>query len=292
MRKVLITGSSGHLGAKALDRLRLHCEVHAIVRAKPIYPQINVVFHEVDLSSDWSTSVLPKQMDAVIHLAQPRDYRNFPRGAPAIFGVNTAAVALLLDYAGQAGVKHFVLASTGGLYQSSGLVINDATPLNPPLGPLGYYFRTKLSAEMLAIAYNGLFHVSILRPFFIYGPGQASDKLIPRLIESVRNGIPISLAGVNGLTINPIHVNDAADLLLKLLESNESHTVNAAGPDAVSLRHIAEEAGRLLNIPPVFKRVDGNGELLVAEHARVAAMLGRSMTGLADGFPPLVRAYR
>lgn len=289
MQKVLITGSSGHLGARALDMLRARCEVHAIVRARPSAACADVCYHEIDLSSDWSPRSLPDRMDAVIHLAQSRNYRDFPAQALDTFQVNTGSTALLLDYARQAGVDRFIVASTGGLHQPGPRVIDETTPVNPPQGALSHYFRTKLSAELLAESYSTLFDVTVLRPFFIYGPGQSEDKLIARLVASVRDRRPIQLLGEGGLKINPVHVDDAAELLLALLQTNGSRTLNVAGPDVVSIRQIAEEAGRILEIAPVFERTGSVSEMLVADHRGVSTLLGREMKRFSDGMSSLIR---
>ena len=58
-------------------------------------------------------------------------------------------------------------------------------------------------------AYQGEFVVVILRFFFVYGPGQSNEMLIPRLVKSVREGQPIALDGLDGLRINPVYVEDA-----------------------------------------------------------------------------------
>jgi UDP-glucose 4-epimerase len=289
MQKVLLTGSSGHLGARALEMLRARYEVHAIVRARPTAVCPDVTYHEVDLSRDWSPQSLPDRMDAVIHLAQSRNYRDFPAKALETFQVNTGSTAMLLDYARQAEVTRFVLASTGGLYQPSPLVIDEKTPVIPPQGMLAHYFRTKLSAELLAESYSTLFDVTVLRPFFIYGPGQSGDKLIARLVTSVRERRLIQLHGDDGLKINPIHVDDAAELLLALLQTNGSRTLNVAGPDVVSIRQIAEEAGQSLDIAPVFERTGSVGEMLVADHRPVSTLLGREMKCFFDGMRSLIR---
>ncbi|MEF8729084.1 MAG: NAD(P)-dependent oxidoreductase [Accumulibacter sp.] len=288
MQKVLITGSSGHLGARALNMLRTRCEVHALVRAKPAAEYADVSYHEIDLSRAWSPGSLPGRMDAVIHLAQSRNYRDFPSQAVETYHVNTASTALLLDYARQAGVTRFVLASTGGLYQPGTTVIDGNTPVKPPRGSLAYYFRTKLSAELLAEPFSTLFDIIILRPFFIYGPGQSADRLISRVIASVRDGRSIQLSGTEGLKINPIHVDDAADLLSILLEASGSRTLNVAGPDVVSIRQIAEFTGQFLGVAPVFDFVGGSGEMIVADNSAVSSLLCRNMTAFFDGLGSLI----
>ncbi|PKO28423.1 MAG: NAD(P)-dependent oxidoreductase [Betaproteobacteria bacterium HGW-Betaproteobacteria-5] len=289
MQKVLITGSSGHLGGRAMSLLRTRFEVHAIVRAKPTTRCADVTYHEIDLSRDWSPRLLPERMDTVIHLAQSRNYRDFPASAKETYQVNTGSTALLLNYAQLAGVTRFVLASTGGLYEPSAAVINEKTPVNPPQGELAYYFRTKLAAELLSEPYSTLFDVTVLRPFFIYGLGQSAEKLISRLIASVRHGRPIKLNGEDGLRINPIHIDDAAELLSVLLETNGSRTLNVAGPDTVSIRQIAEITGQFFGVSPVFDCVEGDGVMIVADHRPVSSLLGRPMTAFVDGLRSLIR---
>lgn len=288
LRKVLLTGSSGHLGSKTLELLKDQYEVHALVRNKPSTTHANVAYHEIDLSRDWSTSELPQEMDAVIHLAQSRNYRKFPEQSLETFRVNTGTTALLLDYARQVGVRRFILASTGGLYQPSASVINEHTPVNPPKGELHYYFSSKLSAELLAESYSTLFDVDVIRPFFIYGPGQSAEKLIARLIASVREGRPIGLKG-DGTLINPVHVDDAADALRKLLDANGSRTLNVAGPDVVSIRQIAECIGLLLDVAPIFDQTDGGGDMIVADHQALAALLGRELISFSSGMKALMK---
>ena len=150
--RILVTGANGHLGTKAIEKLSIKNQVYAVVRGIPASPIRNVTYYAVDLSSDWSTNQMPGQIDVVIHLAQSRHYREFPQQALEIFHVNLSSTSKLLEYALRAGAKHFVLASTGGLYRPSPSVIDAHTPIDPPDGQLEYYFRTKYAAELLAAA--------------------------------------------------------------------------------------------------------------------------------------------
>jgi len=287
--KILVTGANGHLGARAIKELCIGNEVHAIVRASPTIAQPSVTYHAIDLSSDWSSKVLPDRIDAVIHLAQSRYYREFPQQALEIFGVNVASAAKLLDYASGAGAKHFVLASTGGLHRPSASVIGEHSPVDPPDGPLEYYFRSKQAAELLARPYMESMDITIVRPFFIYGPGQSPDKLIARLLASIRDGQPIKLAGRDGLVINPVFVDDVVELLLALLEVPGSRTLMVAGPDALSVRAIAYEIGRQFGRTPIFEQMEGEEGRLIADHRALEVLLERSLTGFSEGISRLLR---
>ena len=287
--KILVTGASGHLGARAVNELRIANEVHAVMRANPTIALSGVTYHTVDLSRDWSTKVLPDHIDAVIHLAQSRNFREFPQQAFEIFKVNVESTAKLLDYAFRAGARRFVLASTGGLHRLSESVIGECSPVDLPDGPLAYYFQSKHAAELLAVPYKDLMDISVLRPFFIYGPGQPPDKLIARLLASVRGGERIKLAGRDGLVINPVFVDDAVALLLSILDKPGSRTLMVAGPDALSIREIADAIGKQVGRDPVYEHTEDDEGRLIADHRSAETLLGRPMTRFLDGISRLLR---
>jgi nucleoside-diphosphate-sugar epimerase len=287
--KILVTGANGHLGARVIKKLCIENEVHAIVRSSPPFAHPSVTYHAIDLSSDWCPKSLPIHVDAVIHLAQSRNFREFPQQALEILQVNLVSTSKLLDYASRVGVKHFVLASTGGLHRTSASVITEDSKVDPPDGPLEYYFRTKQAAELLARPYMDSIDITILRPFFIYGPGQSPDKLISRLLASIRDGRPIKLSGRDGLLINPVFVDDVVDLIFAILNVPKSRILMAAGPDVLSIRAMADLIGHQVGRNPIFEKMDGDDEKMIANHTVAESLLMRPMTGFSDGILQLLR---
>jgi nucleoside-diphosphate-sugar epimerase len=93
--------------------------------------------------------------------------------------------------------------------------------------------------------------VVALRLFAPYGPGQV-DRLIPRLIESVRNGSPIMLSRGGEPRLRPIFISDLVEVFAQAVSGAGSGVVNVAGPTTVSIRDIAELAGEVLGRSPVF----------------------------------------
>jgi UDP-glucose 4-epimerase len=286
--KILLTGAAGLLGARAVATLCGRHEIHAIVRKRPADQLTDVVYHELDLSMRWSAAALPAKVDAVCHLAQSGHMRDFPEHASDIFMVNLAATASLLDYARRAGASHFVLASTGGLYGVSEAVITEDTPLNPPGGELGYYFETKRCAERLAAAYVNALNVIVLRPFFMYGPAQHADMLIPRLITHVRAGRPITLRGHSGTRLNPIYVDDAVAVLDSSLRLDGHQVVNVAGPQVTSIREIAERIAGLLGVDPVFQLETGKPDHIVSNIARMKEIVRRDLVDVHSGIATML----
>jgi nucleoside-diphosphate-sugar epimerase len=286
--RVLLTGATGFLGCRLAEFLASRHEVHALVRGNVVPPNTHPV--RADLELPLATSDWPKT-DAVVHLAQSQGYRCFPEGAAAVFSVAGHSTQGLLDYAVRVGARRFILASTGGLYARSGRPLREGDPLDIGRTPLVHYLASKWTGELLAAAYSRLLDVTVLRIFFCYGPGQHREMLMPRLVCSVRDGLPIKLAGKDGLRINPIFVDDAAALVARLVECNGPPVVNIAGPREISLRAVCEIAGRVLGKDPIFES-DGTIESpsLLADISRLQAEVSSPLVEPQEGLARLVRS--
>lgn len=241
---ILITGGDGLLGRELSGRLCQMHSVHSLVHRPVTNPLTGVQYLEVDLSRRLDVSVLPKSIDTVIHLAQSSEFRNFPSGARDTFDVNTGSTLDLLNYCHAANGRKFILASTGGIYEGQDAPLTEAGLLIPP-SRIGFYFASKLAAEMLASTYRPLFEVTVLRFFFMFGPRQRQDMFLPRLIKRVLSGEAIQITNDQGIRVNPICVGDAALLVERLVTAPSPPVLNVAGPDIVSIREIGEAIGAL-----------------------------------------------
>lgn len=273
MKKILITGANGLLGRSLCDRLsQLGIRVFGVTHSPNKWQLPQVEYLTVDFASEWSETVLPVQVDTVIHLAQSAKFREFPDSALDVFKVNIESTARLLDYAKRAGVKQFIYASSGGVYGNGTQAFNENEPIIPP-GQLGYYLGSKTCGEILVHSYASVFQVVVLRPFFIYGPNQNRSMLIPRLIDDIAAGKPISLQGEQGIRINPIHVEDASAAVAAALGLKESATFNIAGPEVLPIRKICEGMGQYLGKAPDFEWKEGQANDLIADISAMCELL-------------------
>ncbi|NWD49594.1 NAD-dependent epimerase/dehydratase family protein [Pseudomonas gingeri] len=284
---ILITGANGLLGVHAVAQLVSQHQVHAVVHSAPQQPVSGVTYHVIDLSQDWSRQSLPAAVDAVIHLAQSSRFREFPEQAMDVFGVNVASTAYLLEYARTAGAKHFILASSGGVYGAGDEAFKE-NALIPHHGQLGYYLGSKLCSEVLAQNYSSLMNVTVLRFFFMYGRDQRRSMLVPRLIDNVMAGQVITLQGNDGIRINPIHVSDAVAALEHCLQLEGSHTFNVAGAQVLSLREIAEIIGEAVGLAPVFKVEEVEPRHLIANIDALSESLIAPRVSFAQGILELI----
>ena len=194
---------------------------------------------------------LPGEIDAVVHLAQSRRYRDFPEGAADVFEVNANATVRLLDWAREAGARSFVYASSGAVYPPG----PEPASEDQPVSPGNFYAASKRSGELACEQFRSELTAHVLRFFFIYGPGH-EDMFLPGVLGRIRRDDEVALAGEDGIRLNPVYVDDAVRAIVELLARPESMTLNVAGPDVVSLRELSELAGQLLDRTPRYAMGD------------------------------------
>lgn len=286
-QRILVTGATGLIGRSLVERLRTDNELLALGRSAP---GPGAQWLRADLSERLAVGTLPSRADAVVYLAQSEHFRDFPARAAHIFQVNVAAVQAMLDWARGAGVRRFVLASSGGVYGHGDNAFREDDAIAPG-GPLGYYLASKQCAELLTESYAGSFTVVILRFFFVYGHGQRRSMLVPRLVDSVRQGRPVTLQGSEGVRLNPTYVEDASVAVCRALQLDESHVINVAGSEVFSLRELATAIGSAVGRDPVFDvRSQEAPRHLVADTQKMSRLLGAPKVRFADGLRALLAA--
>ncbi len=274
---VLVTGGSGFLGSVVLRQLGGRAEVVALHRPGTTPELIDGVrWIAQDLTEPLGMQ-LPDRVDAVLHLAQSRGYREFPQSAVDVHEVNAAATVRLLDYCRRAGGSTFTYASSGAIYASSPAPVRETDDPRPS----NFYGVSKLAGEWAVEQFRDALRAHSLRFFFIYGPGQR-NMFIPGLLDRVRSGQDVTLAGPNGIRVNPVYVEDAAAAVMQTLELDDSYTLNVAGPDVISVREIAEIGGRLLERMPSFATCKSQADL-VASITKQSTVVGAPDVSFEEG---------
>lgn len=284
MAKILITGATGLIGSTLIPLLHSH-SIHTLGRTA----LSNAIPHiPADFATDWDINRLPSDIDTIIHLTQSENFRDFPDKASEVFQVNTVSTLKLLQFGQKAGIKQFIYASSGGVYQNQGQQLTEESPLAPS-GDLGFYLSTKLCSEILLESFTQYFDITTLRFFFVYGAKQRRSMLIPRLVDSVKEGKIISLQGERGIQINPIHVSDAAAAIVKTLGMQGTHKINIAGKEILTLRDICQTIGRLLQKNPVFSIEQTQKPInLIADTGKMNEHLWQAQTNFEKGILDLL----
>ena len=148
--------------------------------------------------------------DLVVHFAAETHVdRSIADGAPFV-AVNVLGTQVLLEAAGRSGVAKFVQVSTDEVY---GSIASGSWPETQPLDPSSPYSASKAGADLLALAYqrtHGL-PVCVTRSSNNYGPYQFPEKLIPRFVTRLLNGLTVPLYGDGQQVRDWLHASDHCD---------------------------------------------------------------------------------
>ena len=288
---ILIIGGNSLLGRNLVAQLSVKHRVYVSVRDKKFlkFKEDGISVIEIDLT-DFDENSLPKEIDVIFYLAQSERFREFPEGSLDVLEVNVVAPNKIIKWAAQRGVKSFIYASSGGVYTNPNKPVKEFFDINAQ-NKLGYYLNSKLSAEMLLKNYATFFDTFVLiRPFFMYGPRQNNNMLMPRLMYNIMNENEIHLPNKDGIKINPIYIDDAALAVAKLLDVNGEHIFNIAGNEIVSIRELCELMAEILGKTPHYTFDQENQADLVADISKMKEILYTPTTSLHKGLELLYKA--
>lgn len=254
MQNVLIVGGSGFIGRHTTKRLveagNRVWATHSPNKTPPAYDGVGWL--PTDLASLQGAEIWPRDCDAVIFLAQARNWRNFPDCAEDVFRINLGALHHTAEFSRKYGVKKLVVASTGTVYEPSARAMRESDPIDSNVAR-SFYAASKLAAEIILSPYTKYLDITQLRIFMPYGDGIGPDMLFPQLVKRIQTGQAVSLHGHDGMRVNPIAVADVAEAFRRCLELSGSSIFNLAGSTEYTLREIGNAIGEVLGIASRFE---------------------------------------
>ncbi len=214
-QRVLLTGASGFLGWQvARQGLTAGVEVHCLGRSPgPAGTQ----HHAADLLQRAEVGRLVGNIrpQAVIHCAAP----GVAYGQATLADMLAVAVlgteALLDACAALDERPRTVLVGSGFEYAPAAKSVSEDWP-TVPAG--SHYGAAKAAAAATAGAFADRLSLTLLRPFHIYGAGEAERRLGPHLISEARAGRSIELTACEQQR-DFLHVDDCAAMLWSALAS-------------------------------------------------------------------------
>ena len=166
--KILLTGAAGFTGL--VFKAWAQAQGHEIVALK------------ADLTDKQSTvlEVAAARPDAVVHLAAISFVGHADESA--IYGVNVVGTTNLLQALTYLTnpPKCVLLASSANIYGNC-----EVSPISETqvAAPVNHYAMSKLAMELMASTFSDLLPIVTVRPFNYTGRGQASQFLIPKLVN-------------------------------------------------------------------------------------------------------------
>lgn len=224
-RNVLITGGAGFIAshvcillAKKYPNLKIvnfdrldYCSCLENLDCVKDLPNYKFVKGNI-CSSDLVNFVLEtEKIDTIMHFAAQTHVDNSFGNSFQFTQNNIMGTHVLLESAKAAGIKRFIHVSTDEVYGEQRRD-QEAMDEEQVLEPTNPYAATKAGAEFLAKSYHRSFGMPIIitRGNNVYGPHQYPEKLIPKFINQLLRGRPVTLHGTGENTRNFLYVEDVA----------------------------------------------------------------------------------
>jgi len=187
---LFVTGATGFLGSHFLaTALADGHEVTALRRSgsKPRIPLTQEPnWLDGNLNDDWSEQL--QQCDTFIHLAAA-GVSTSQNNWTHCFDVNVSQSLQIWQSAIACGIKNFLVCGSCFEYGRSGMEY-DFIPVTAPLKPIGAYASSKAAATMAALGLAAAYGLRLLivRPFHLYGEGEAKTRFWPSLVCAAKSG--------------------------------------------------------------------------------------------------------
>lgn len=247
VKNILITGGAGFIGSHVVRRfVNGHPELNIINLDKLTYAgnllnlqdiegASNYQFERVDICDvDEVRRVFAKhQIDAIIHLAAESHVDRSISDPMAFVNTNVIGTCNLLNVARdnwQAGQGRFYHVSTDEVY---GSLHDDSLFLeSTPYDPQSPYSASKAASDHFVRAYGNTYKL----PFVIsncsnnYGSHQFPEKLIPLMINNIKQGKELPVYGKGENVRDWLWVEDHASAIEKIFfEGKNAETYNIGG---------------------------------------------------------------
>jgi nucleoside-diphosphate-sugar epimerase len=250
----LITGGSGFVGSHLADALLARGDSVVVLdnlstgRAANLRPHPHLRFVQGSVLDELMVDELVHQCDIVVHLAAAVGVKLIVEQPLRSLTTNIRGSEIVIEAAHRYRRK-ILVTSTSEIYgkNSYGPLREDSDRiLGSPAVVRWAYSTAKAVDEILANAYHkerGLPTI-IVRLFNTVGPRQspAYGMVIPRLVRQALNGVPLTVFGDGAQTRCFVHVLDAVDALLRLLDNEAAigQTYNVGSADEISMLELAK----------------------------------------------------
>ena len=241
MKKVLLTGANGFIGRHTLEGLlERDYEVHAISSQDVDKGVPSIHWHKVDLlKPDQISGLLSRvQPTHLLHFAWVTEQGKYWTSLENVEWVQ-ASIDLVREFARRGG-QRVVMAGTCAEYDwRQGYCTEGKTPLVP--AQLYGVCKNALQKILHGFAEQAGISAAWGRIFFLFGPYERKERLIPSVINSLLKREPVRCSHWNE-TRDFLFVQDVADAFVTLLESNVTGPVNISSGQGMQIKEIIKKA--------------------------------------------------
>lgn len=253
MKKVLLTGASGFIGRHCLPLLAgQQFEVHAISTGEPPSgADRTITWHQADLLDSAQLQRVVADVGAryLLHLAWYTRHREYWTSDKNFEWVRTS-LDLLTQFGNHGGQRVVIAGSCAEYDWRYGYCAEDITPLIPAT----LYGTCKHSLNLMFKAYTKNHGLSSAwgRIFYVYGPHEYKDRLVPSVVQSLLREEP-AICSSGDQVRDFLHVEDVAAAFVALLDSDLRGDVNIASGNPRSIKELASSIALQIGRPDLLR---------------------------------------
>lgn len=213
IRRVLVTGASGLLGAGVAARLVAAGDDVVTLQRRPsgVHGARDVTGSVTDPDA---VAAAMTGRDTVVHVAAKVSVSG---PAAEYEAVNVTGTGTVLKAARQSGVQRLVHVSSPSVTHSGTSIVGSGAGPADPEHARGHYARTKALGELLALRADAPdFRVLVLRPHLMWGPGDT--QLTERIVERSRAG-RMPLLGPAAALVDTLYTTNAVDAVVAAVDA-------------------------------------------------------------------------
>ena len=245
MKSVIVTGGAGFIGShlvKTINEKYPECKVYVIdsltyAGNKKNLEDSNHIFKQIDIRSSFEIAELEElEIDGIFHLAAESHVDRSIENPHIFLETNVIGTVNMLDL----GLKYFSRnpnfkfyhISTDEVFGSLELDDNKFSEVTP-YDPKSPYSASKAASDHFVRAYNHTYGLPILISNCSnnYGTHQYPEKMIPVIINSIKNNKSIPVYGIGENVRDWLHVKDHAEAIIEIYENGNIGETYCIGGD-------------------------------------------------------------